>query len=60
MRVDSTARPTPPAAATANMKLGTHDYLIQPNWVNSASPHCGLTPWRLSPMSARLNVVRHG
>ena len=30
--------------ATANMKLGSRDYLIQSNWVNSATPHCGLTP----------------
>jgi hypothetical protein len=27
----------------ANMKLGTRDYLIQANWVNGRSPHCGLS-----------------
>ena len=28
------------AAALANMKLGTRDYLIQRNWVNAGSGFC--------------------
>jgi len=28
----------------ANVRLGGRDYLLQTNWVNSATPHCGLTP----------------
>jgi hypothetical protein len=31
-------------AAMANMKLGSHDYLIQNNWVNSSTARCDLTP----------------
>jgi hypothetical protein len=31
-------------AAMANMKLGTRDYLIQTNWVNSSTARCDLTP----------------
>jgi hypothetical protein len=29
--------------AKANMKLGTHDYLIQRNWVNASGGYCSLT-----------------
>ena len=29
---------------TANVRLGTRNYLLQTNWVNSATPHCGLAP----------------
>lgn len=28
----------------ANVHLGARDYLLQTNWVNSATPHCGLAP----------------
>ena len=29
--------------ALANMKLGTKDYLIQQNWVNSGAGYCALS-----------------
>jgi hypothetical protein len=32
-----------PNGALANMKLGTRDYLIQRNWVNSAGGYCALS-----------------
>jgi hypothetical protein len=32
------------AKGTANVRLGSRDYLVQTNWVNSTNPHCGLTP----------------
>ena len=28
----------------ANIRLGGRDFLIQTNWVNSAQPHCAMTP----------------
>ena len=31
---------TAPNGAKANMKLGTHDYLIQQNWVNATGGYC--------------------
>jgi hypothetical protein len=32
------------AGAAANMRLGSRQYLIQQNWLNSTQPHCALTP----------------
>jgi hypothetical protein len=32
------------AKGKANIRLGGRDYLVQTNWVNSAQPHCGMTP----------------
>jgi hypothetical protein len=30
------------SGAFANMTLGARDWLVQLNWVNDSTPHCGL------------------
>ncbi len=32
-----------PSGATANLKLGSRDYLLRTNWINVGSGHCGLS-----------------
>jgi len=39
---------TAPNGATANMKLGTRDYLIQQNWLNANGGECALA-WAVTP-----------
>ena len=34
---------TLPSGAYANMKLGSREWLIQLNWVNDSTPHCGVS-----------------